>query len=254
MKSIFLSVCTLCAFGLFAQNQNPESAKMKRDVTEIWEPEVKVITPSDNNPGPSSDAIVLFDGSSESLLRNWVNEKGEAPGWKVADKCVTVINGAGKIITKSKFEDFQLHIEWRTPAEPNPENKSQTRGNSGIIMQENYELQVLDSYNNRTYSNGQAGSIYKLHSPLVNVSKKPGEWQTYDVVYTAPRFKSDSTLITPARVTVLQNGILVQNNVELLRPTEYIGMPGNKMHSPGSLELQDHINPVSYRNIWIRKL
>ncbi len=254
MKKILLGLCVVGAFTASAQNQNPENAQMKPEMTEFWDPEVTVITPAENVGNAPSDAIVLFDGTSEMFLQNWTNGKGEAPGWNVADNCVTVTKGAGTIKTKMEFEDYQLHIEWRTPAEVNPESKSQGRGNSGIFMQGRYELQVLDNYENRTYRNGQAGSFYKQYAPLVNVCRKPGEWQSYDVIYTAPRFKADSTLFTPARATVLQNGVLVQNNVQLFGPTEYIGIPKYKFHGPGSIELQDHGNPVSYRNIWIRKL
>ena len=254
MKRILLGVFVLGSFTAFAQNQNPENAKMKPEMTEFWDPEVTVITPGEINSNAPSDAIVLFDGTPESLQQNWSNSKGEAPGWNVADNCVTVVKGTGTIQSKSAFEDFQLHIEWRTPAVVDPESKSQGRGNSGIFMQERYELQVLDNYNNRTYRNGQAGSFYKQHPPLVNVCKKPGEWQTYDVIYTAPRFKADSTVFSPARATVLQNGVLVQNNVSLFGPTEYIGIPKYKAHGPAPFVLQDHGNPVSYRNIWIRNL
>lgn len=254
MKKIVLVMCFIGAYTANAQEQNPENAKMKPEMTEFWDPEVKIITPAENILNAPSDAIVLFDGTSESLLQNWTGGKGEAPGWNVTDNCVTVVKGAGTIKTKMDFEDYQLHIEWRTPAEVDPEKKSQSRGNSGIYMQERYELQVLDNYNNRTYRNGQAGSFYKQYAPLVNVCKKPGEWQTYDVIYTAPRFKADSTLFSPARVTVLQNGVLVQNNIQLLGSTEYIGIPKYKFHGPGAIVLQDHGNPVSYRNIWIREL
>jgi len=254
MKKILLGLCVFGAFTANAQNQNPELAKMKPEMTEFWDPEVKVITPAENNLNAPSDAIVLFDGTNESLLQNWVNGKGEAPAWDVADNCVTVAKGKGTIKTKMEFEDYQLHIEWRSPAVVDPESKSQGRGNSGVFMQERYELQVLDNYENRTYRNGQAGSFYKQYAPLVNVCKKPGEWQTYDVIWTAPRFKADSTLFLPARVTVLHNGVLVQNNVQLLGPTEYIGIPKYKIHGPGAIVLQDHGNLVSYRNIWIRKL
>jgi hypothetical protein len=157
--------------------------------------------------------------------------------------------------TKRKFNDFQLHIEWRTPAEV--QGESQNRGNSGVFLQGLYEVQVLDNYNNRTYRNGQAGSIYKQYVPLVNACRKPGEWQTYDIIYTAPRFASDSTVyFTPPRVTVLHNGVLIQNNVSLRGPTSYIGMPeyAVKKHGPGQLMLQYHGSPVAYRNIWIREL
>jgi len=254
MKKILLGLCVVGAFTANAQNQNPEDAKMKPEMTEFWDPEVKVVTPADNNLNAPADAIVLFDGTSASLLQNWANSKGEAPVWNVADNCVTVAKGTGTIQTKQVFEDYQLHIEWRSPAEVDPEKKSQGRGNSGIFMQERYELQVLDNYNNRTYRNGQAGSFYKQYAPLVNVCKKPGEWQTYDIIWTAPRFKEDGTLFLPARATVLHNGVLVQNNVSLLGPTEYIGIPKYKAHGPGAIVLQDHGNTVSYRNIWIRKL
>ncbi len=254
MKKILLGLCVIGAFTAHAQNQNPEDAKMKPEMTEFWDPEVKVVTPADNNLNAPADAIVLFDGTSASLLQNWANSKGEAPAWNVADNCVTVAKDKGTIQTKMLFEDYQLHIEWRSPAEVDPEKKSQGRGNSGIFMQERYELQVLDNYDNRTYRNGQAGSFYKQYAPLVNVCKKPGEWQTYDVIWTAPRFKEDGTLFLPARATVLQNGVLVQNNVQLLGPTEYIGIPHYKAHGAGAIVLQDHGNPVSFRNIWIRKL
>ena len=253
MKKILLVMCVFGAIAANAQSVVPtEDAKMTPEMTEFWTPEVKVVTPAASNLNAPSDAIVLFDGTSQTLLQNWTNSKGEAPVWKVADNCVTVVRGTGIIQTKTPFEDFQLHIEWRTPSEVVGE--SQGRGNSGIFMQERYELQVLDNYNNRTYRNGQAGSFYKQYAPLVNVCKKPGEWQTYDVIYTAPRFKNDGTILFPARATVIQNGVLVQNNVQLLGHTEYIGIPKYQQHGPAPLVLQEHGNPVSYRNIWIRNL
>lgn len=239
----------MVAAGVVAQE---EPMKMKPEMTEIWDPEVQVVTPGENNAEAPSDAIVLFDG--KDLNSEWTNSDGEKPGWIVADGCVTVKKGTGVIKTKRVFQDFQLHIEWRTPAEVVGE--SQGRGNSGIFMQGLYELQVLDNYDNRTYRNGQAGSFYKQHPPLVNVCKKPGVWQTYDVIFTAPRFNEDGTYFTPPTATVLQNGVLVQNHVKLRGPTEYIGIPEYSVepHGPGSLILQDHGNPVSYRNIWIREL
>jgi hypothetical protein len=237
------------AVGVVAQE---EPMKMKPEMTEIWDPEVQVVTPGETNAEAPSDAIVLFDG--KDINNEWTDSEGGKPGWVVADGCVTVKKGTGVIKTKRVFQDFQLHIEWRTPAEVVGE--SQGRGNSGIFMQGLYELQVLDNYDNRTYRNGQAGSFYKQYPPLVNVCKKPGVWQTYDVIYTAPRFNEDGTYFTPPTVTVLQNGVLVQNNVKLRGPTEYIGIPEYSVepHGPGSLILQDHGNPVSYRNIWIREL
>jgi archaellum component FlaF (FlaF/FlaG flagellin family) len=250
MRKYSLFAATLFAVAtVFAQT--PEPMKMKPEMTEIWEPEVRVVTPGETTANPPSDAIVLFDGTN---LNEWTNSKGEAPEWIVADGCVTVKKGTGTMKTKRQFEDYQLHIEWRTPAEVVGE--SQGRGNSGIFIQGIYEVQVLDNYNNRTYRNGQAGSIYKQHPPLVNACKAPGVWQTYDIIYTAPRFNDDGTYFTPPTITVLHNGVLVQNNVKMRGPTEYIGMPeySVKKHGPGSIELQDHGNPVSYRNIWIREL
>jgi hypothetical protein len=250
MKNQILTfVLLFAAFAVFAQE---EPMPMKPEMTEIWDPEVASITPGETPANPPSDAIVLFDG--KDLESEWTNGDGGKPEWIVDDGCVTVKKGAGTIKTKRVFEDYQLHIEWRTPVEVVGE--SQGRGNSGIFMQGIYEVQVLDNYNNRTYRNGQAGSIYKQHAPLVNVCKAPGVWQTYDIIYTAPRFDEDGTYFTPPTITVLQNGVLVQNHATLRGPTEYIGIPEYtvKKHGPGSIVLQDHGNPVSFRNIWIREL
>lgn len=241
-KALSLLSLLLAAAGLFAQEFDPK-------VSEVWEPVPPVVTPGENN-APPSDAIVLFDGASTS---EWemVND-GSPLKWEVSDGAMTVKPKTGAIRTKREFGDFQLHIEWRTPSEV--VGKGQGRGNSGIFLQSRYELQVLDSYNNATYSNGQAGSIYKQHMPLVNASRGPGEWQTYDVIYTAPRFNEDGIRTSPARVTVLHNGVLIQNNVAILGTTEYRRMPQNVAHGKAPLMLQDHSNPVSYRNIWVRPL
>ena len=251
MKRFLFLPTMLIACSAMAQ-EFPDGAPMKPEMTEFWNPEVTVVTPGVEPAHAPSDAVVLFDGTGESFQQNWTNDKGEKSGWTVADGCVTVTRGTGGITTKAKFEDFQLHIEWRTPAEV--VGQSQGRGNSGIFLQGIYEVQVLDNYNNRTYRNGQAGSIYKQSAPLVNVCRKPGEWQVYDIIYTAPRFKPDGSVFSPGRVTVLQNGVLVQNNTTILGPTEYIGVPKYKAHGPGPISLQNHGNPVSYRNIWIRNL
>lgn len=225
----------------FSQQGDPKA-------TEVWEPEPKVVTAPGNGAAPS-DAIILFDGKD---LSKWSDEKGNPSKWTVSDGAMTVAKGTGNIKTKQAFGDIQLHIEWRTPAKV--ESEGQGRGNSGIFFQEKYELQVLDSYKNRTYSNGQAGSIYKQTPPLVNPTKGPGEWQTYDVVYTAPRFNTDGSLKTPGRITAFLNGVLVQNNTEIQGTTEYIGKPKVVAHEKGSLVLQDHGNPTSFRNIWVREL
>jgi len=251
MKTKILTFVLLFV-AVFAFAQEDESMKMKPEMTEIWDPEITKITPGKTSADAPSDAIVLFDGVN--LASEWTSEKGERPEWTIADGCVTVKRGTGTIKTKRVFEDFQLHIEWRSPSEVKGE--SQGRGNSGIFLQGIYEVQVLDNYNNRTYRNGQAGSLYKQHPPLVNACKEPGVWQTYEIIYTAPRFNSNGTYFTPPTVTVLHNGVLVQNNVKLRGPTEYIGIPEYtvKKHGRGPIVLQDHGNPVSFRNIWIREL
>jgi len=245
MRTKFYPLLTflLVMNNVFAQQGDPKA-------TEVWEPIPKIVEPGKTNDQPPSDAIVLFSGKD---LSGWLNKNNQPAQWKVEDNAMTVVKGTGEIHTAQKFGNCQLHIEWRTPEKV--EGESQGRGNSGIFLMGQYELQVLDSYNNRTYSNGQAGSIYKQHIPLVNASKPPGVWQTYDVIFTAPKFNDDGTVNSPARITVFQNGILVQNNVEIKGATAYIGQPVYKKHGEKeSLTLQDHGNPVSFRNIWIREL
>jgi len=246
MKRIVLLFLLTGATGLvFGQEQQ----QWPPELTEVWEPEPPKVTPGEAAT-PPSDAIVLFDGSD---LDEWVAARdGGKAGWTVSDGHMTVQPRAGDIMTKREFEDFQLHIEWRAPAEVSGEG--QGRGNSGIFLQGRYEVQVLDNYNNRTYSNGQAASIYKQSIPLANACRPPGEWQVYDIIYTAPRFNADGIRVSPGHVTVLHNGIVVQNHTEIEGTTEYIGRPKNIAHGKGPLRLQDHSNPVSYRNIWIRAL
>ncbi len=218
--------------------------------TEAWKPVPAVVDPGRPGHGPPpSDAIVLFDGTD---LSEWQGRDGAAR-WKVADGAMTVRPGTGSITTKRGFGDVQLHIEWRTPAEIVGE--SQGRGNSGVFLMGLYEVQVLDSWENPTYVNGQAASVYKQHIPLVNASRGPGEWQAYDIIFTAPRFGADGDLESPATVTVLHNGVLVQNHVTLEGPTVFRGKPRYEAHADRlPLMLQDHRNDVSYRNIWIREL
>lgn len=235
--------CLLAVTGSCVAQKDPKT-------TEVWAPEPKVIKPAANPGDPPADAIILFNGSTTEA---WEHVKGGAVQWTLGEQALTVKAGSGDIQTKQKFGDCQLHIEWRTPAEVKGEG--QGRGNSGIFLMGRYELQILDSYNNRTYSNGQAGSIYKQHIPLVNASRGPGEWQSYDIIFTAPRFSENGTVLEPARITVFHNGILVQNNVTIWGNTEYIGLPTYQKHGPKeSIALQDHGNPTSFRNIWIREL
>lgn len=236
------------------QTRNPvDPARMTPGMLEVWDPEVKIIQPGVTDREPPSDAIVLFDGKDVS--QEWEDTRGNPSKWIIKDGTLISVRGAGYIQTKRKFSNFQLHIEWKTPSEVTGD--SQGRGNSGVFLQERYEIQILDSYNNRTYRHGQAGSIYKQFPPLVNASKGPGEWQSYEIIYTAPTFNKDSiTYFTPPRVTVIHNGVLVQNNVSLIGPTDYTRIPETaiKFHGPASLQLQDHGNPVAFRNIWIREL
>ncbi|NRB52316.1 MAG: DUF1080 domain-containing protein [Saprospiraceae bacterium] len=239
---LLLATCFLVSFGLQAQITDPVA-------TEVWKPVPRVVSPGSASNTAPSDAIMLFDGKSTS---EWTHGDGSAVKWKMGDGFMTVVKGAGGIKTKRNFGDCQLHVEWRTPAKVMKEG--QGRGNSGIFLQSRYELQVLDNYENTTYSNGQAGSIYKQSIPLVNACRPPGEWQTYDIIYTAPRFNDDGVKVASARITVLHNGVLIQNNTEIKGTTEYIGLPKNNKHGKAPLMLQDHSDPVSYRNIWIREL
>ena len=242
MKTI-LPLLFLLAASLCAQTQ------IDPKLTEVWTPVPPVVTPG-LNQAPPSDAIVLFDGTN---LDAWTNDKGAPAGWTVADGILTIKPGTGSIVTKQEFADCQLHIEWRTPAVVVGEG--QGRGNSGVFLQNRYEIQVLDSYNNLTYPNGQAGSVYKQHIPKVNASRPPGEWQTYDIIYRAPRFNNDGSVKSPAFATVLHNGVLIQDHVELKGSMVFRGPPTYVKHPfRQSLSLQDHKNPVSYRNIWLREL
>ncbi|MDF1697779.1 MAG: DUF1080 domain-containing protein [Saprospiraceae bacterium] len=227
------------------QGQNITDPK----VTEVWEPEPEVVTPGNSNALPPSDAIVLFNGTNAT---QWKHEDGSAVEWKISNGELTVEPGKGQIETIEKFGDCQLHIEWRSPIEPN--RKGQDKGNSGIFFQGKYEVQVLNSYQNRTYSNGQAGSIYKQHPPLVNAMKPAGEWNVYDIIFHAPKFDHKGEITQHGSLTVLHNGILVQDHSPILGSTEYIGLPKNDAHGDGPIFLQDHSNKVSYRNIWLRKL
>jgi len=238
---LVVSVLNLAQATLFSQITDPKA-------TEVWEPEPRKVTPGLNHM-PPSDAIILFNGSN---MDEWTDLKGNPSPWQITEGFLTVVPKKGDIKTKKVFGDCQIHIEWRAPSLVKGEG--QGRGNSGIFLQEKYELQVLDSYDNRTYSNGQAASIYKQSMPLVNVMNKPGEWQVYDIIYKAPRFNKDGILVSPPTITVLHNGVLVQNNTEIKGSTEYIGLPGFKAHEKGSLRLQDHGDLVSFRNIWIREL
>lgn len=238
---------------------SPQAPRGDPKATEVWEPVPPVVTPGATNSEPPSDAIILFDGKN---LDQWVSVKDKSPaGWKVADGVMTVVKSAGNIETKRSFKNYQLHLEWRIPTDIS--GSDQARGNSGLFLASTgagdggYELQILDSYNNKTYVNGQAASIYKQGIPLANAMRKPGEWQTYDVVWTAPTFNADGSVKTPAYVTAFHNGVLVQNHFELKGETLYIGKPEYKKYDTAPIKLQAHGDPsppISFRNIWVREL
>lgn len=260
-KSIVISGLLVLGFSkmILAQNAYPSTPPavspmpMKPEMTEIWDPEVRVVTPAKKLGDAPSDAIILFDGKN---LDQWVSQKDitKAAPWKIVDNDhMEVVPKSGGIQTKLKFGDCQIHIEFSAP--DIVENAGQGRGNSGLFLQNRYELQILDSYNNRTYANGQAASIYKDVPPLVNAMRSPLEWNSYDVIYTAVRFKADGRVDAPARITVLHNGVLVQNNTTIAGLTNYIGLHMYPdAHGDDVISLQDHGNKTQFRNIWIRKL
>ncbi len=253
-----LSTLLVSGSALFAQND-----QIDPELTEYWTPQPPVV--SSPAGGVPSDAIVLFDGTHldewrisrendegemEMLPANWILEDGamivppRAKGAKSSD-----------ITSVQSFGDIQLHLEWRSPAVTDPSKVSQQRGNSGIFFMNRYEVQVLDCYQNQSYVNGMTASVYKQQVPLANVCRPPGEWQTYDIFFVAPKFDPDGTLREKANITVVHNGVVVLLNAPIYGPTEYRGQPSYKYHTPRQpLRLQDHNNPVAYRNIWVREL
>jgi hypothetical protein len=257
MRSLTSALLLFLTLAATALAQQPEP---KPEDTEVWQPEPKVVTPGANCAAAPSDAIILFDGKN---LDQWVSAQDRsAPAkWTVANGIVTVNKPTGNIETKRSFKNYQLHIEWKIPETVT--GSGQLRGNSGVFLASTgpgdagYELQVLDNYNNKTYVNGQAGSLYKQSIPLANPNRKPGEWQTYDIAWTAPLFNSDGTLKSPAYVTVFFNGVLVDNHFELKGETRYIGAPFYKAFDGAPIKLQAHGDPspaLSFRNIWVREL
>ena len=259
LTALFFGVALMIipAQSVFAQAQQPQPVQQPVPIPEDMKPfdppkkEPPVITPGALPGAPPSDAVILFDGKDLSGWKS-VRTGGDAK-WMVKDGYMQVVAATGDVATKFEFGDCQLHIEWATPAEVR--GSSQGRGNSGVFLMDRYEVQVLDSYNNKTYVHGQAGAVYKQSPPLVNASRKPGEWQTYDIIFKAPKFDDMGKVTERARITVIHNGVLIQNNVEIHgityndRPAYYIA------HGPkGALKLQDHGNPLRYRNIWVRPL
>ena len=257
--------------GISWSVQAQEGAVITPESTELYV-ELAQVSPGITLEQAPSDAIVLFDGTDltawqamqlriagdmpgmvESIADYEAGKATEPAEWTVAGGVMTVAPGSGAIETKRAFGDVQLHIEWNAPL---ADGKSgQGYSNSGVFFMGLYEVQILNSYENETYNNGQASSVYKQHIPLVNASRAPGQWQSYDIIFMAPRFSEKGRLISPARITVFHNGVLVQNNVELLGPTTYIGASHYAPHPEKMpLALQDHGDPVQFRNIWIREL
>jgi len=249
MKRIIPTVLSgMVSVVLIARAAEDEANLPPPEETEYWTPVPAVVrTPAGGVP---SDAIVLFDGKS---LDAWEPVNPGSKGWVIEDGAMVVVPKQGQIRTKQSFGDVQLHVEWRSPA--GDTEKGQGRGNSGVFLMGRYEFQVLDSYENPTYVNGQAGSIYKQHPPLVNATRPPGEWQTYDIVFIAPRFSQDGKLLSPARLTGFHNGVLVQYDTVLRGATTYRGQPKYTPHAPRlPIELQDHSDLVAFRNIWVREI
>jgi hypothetical protein len=220
------------------------------EMTEVWSPEPPVVRPGTSDAAPPADAILLLANGDQAA---WESVRGGPARWRAEQGALFVAPGAGDIRTREAFGDVQLHVEWRTPILP-PSVSGQERGNSGIFLQERYEVQVLDSFEHRTYVNGQAGAIYKQHAPLVNASRPSGEWQSYDIVFIAPRFGSDGSLAQPARMTVFHNGVLIHHDAVLRGATVWRGEPSYEPHGDAPIRLQDHGSEVSFRNIWVHRL
>ncbi len=252
---IFVLAASAIGFpGAVPQTQpNPRTAELQKwRIHDETRPMPPVVDPGPAGPPAPvpSDAIVLFGGQD---LSAWTNAKGAPAAWLVRDGYMEVVKDTGSIRTKQGFGDCQLHVEWATPT-PGV-GSGQDRGNSGVFLMDTYEVQVLDSYNSKTYADGMAAAIYGQYPPLVNASRGPGEWQTYDIVFHAPRFDANGALVAPARMTVIHNGVLVQDNETLTGPTAHKARPPYKAHLPAMpLSLQDHGHPVRYRNIWLREL
>jgi len=243
------------ALTLLVQAAVPAAAPAPRPQdTEVWSPQPPVVAPRPPAPAPPPrGAVVLFDGRNADA---WVSHKDGGPArWRVVDGAMVVAGGTGNIRTRASFGSYRLHLEYRIPTDVTGEG--QGRGNSGLFLastgpgDQGYEVQILDGQRNPTYVNGQVGSIYKQFAPLANPSRGPGEWQAYDIDWTAPRFAADGKLLSPARATVRLNGVLVQDDVALRGETVYVGQPSYHAHGRAPIKLQDHGNPVAFRNIWV---
>ena len=226
--------------------------EMTPEQTEFWDPEVAVVAPGKTSADAPADALVLI-GKGIDLPTLWRTDKSKKVAWTLQGDVLTVTPDSGNLYTKRSFGSVQVHMEWRAPF-ADTAHKSQHRFNSGLFLADRYEVQILDSYKNRTYANGQAGSLYKQHPPLKNAMRPPGQWQTYDIVYNQPHFGPAGQVLDSATVTVLHNGVLVQNHAVLKGPSVYRGYPKYATHGPAPLRLQDHGNRMQFRNMWVREL
>ncbi|HRP54800.1 DUF1080 domain-containing protein [Agriterribacter sp.] len=251
-KLLFSLFLLMYCFITEAQNIF-EKDYTKPEATEVAGPLPKIVTPGIGG-APPSDAIVLFNGKD---LDSWVMSKDQGRCvWNLKDGVMTFKPGTGDIQTKQKFGDCQLHVEFKIPADAKNSTDRNNAGNSGVFMQERYEVQIFDSYNNETplYANGQIGSIYKQVIPMANASSKPGDWNTFDIYYTAPRFRYNGSVEKPAYITLVHNGVLTLNHFEIQGTIKYIGIPRYELHDKAAVKLQGHGSEVSFRNIWIREL
>ena len=254
MKNLIL-LFLLLPVALLAQETEAERRYRESQKTEVYSPVPAYVAPGWQLGQPPADAVVLFDGTSMEHFESAKTDDGQPSPWTLTEHGSMMVKpGAGDIRTKRGFQDVQLHLEWKSPVDTSG-LEGQARANSGVFFQGLYEVQILDNYRNPTYTNGQAGSIYKQHIPLVNPIRPPGEWNTYDIVFTAPRFSADGSVDTPGYLTVLFNGVLVQNHAEIRGETVWIGAPKYTAHADKlPIQLQDHGNMVQYRNIWLREL
>ena len=253
---LFLAVIVL-GVSCFAAMQT-----RKYDVHDETRENPRVITSPEQLGHPPSDAVVLFDGSKDTLDLHWVSERrggGNVP-WTIENGYMEVSRKGGGIRTKKTFGNCQLHVEWGTPEGVDPKITDQKRSNSGVFLMDRYEIQVLDSYTednyktNRTYADGQAAAMYGQHPPIVNACRKPGQWQTYDISFLKPLFDENGNLVRKARITVLHNGVVVHNNLEIEGTTFHKKKAEYSTHESGYIHLQDHGNPIRFRNVWIREL
>jgi hypothetical protein len=254
VNKLLLFILLSCCFSGYCQETDwAKKDWSKHETTEFYEPKVKIVSPPQSAGGPPSDAKILFDGSS---MNAWQQRNGEPSHWLLKNREMTIsLDKAGDLLTKETFGDCQLHVEFCLPADAKKGGLSNA-GNSGIFLADRYEVQIYDSYQNEVpiYSNGQAGSVYKQTTPIVNVCAKPGTWESYDILYRAPIFRDNGTVEKPAYITALHNGVFILDHFEVQGTIQWIGIPRYEPHGKAPIMLQSHGSDVSFRNIWLREL